>query len=380
MMYEFLSANRAELERRCREKVASRENRNATREQLDNGIPIFLEQLIQALELDQRQHPVSEGTQSPAADDRVADHSAIDDSSTQHGQDLLQLGYTADQVVHDYGDLCQAASELAIDRGVTFDVAEFKTLNLCLDNAVAAAVIAYNRERELVLGDEQASATNERLGVFAHELRNHLSTATLAVTAIKAGNVGLGGATGAVLDRSLVALRTLVDRSLTEVRIGAGMNMQRRVFALNNFIGEIKYSAQLEARLTGCVLQVEAVDAALYLHADRELLFSAVGNLLQNAFKFSRVGGHVRLHARADGERIRIDVQDSAGGLPAGFSDTAFAPFTQAGSDRTGLGLGLSIAQRSVEANDGRLSVVSAPGVGCVFTIDLPRSDQPSDA
>jgi signal transduction histidine kinase len=378
MMYEFLSEHRAELERRCRTKVALRPNRAATPRQLDNGVPIFLEQLIHMLKLEKLSRPVPFGAPSRATHQITDLHAESDSSSAQHGQDLLDLGYTVDQVIHDYGDLCQAASELAIDCNVSFAVAEFKTLNLCLDNAVAAAVLAYNRERDLMLGDQQESATNERLGFFAHELRNHLGTATLAVTAIKAGNVGLSGATGAVLERSLVALRTLIDRSLTEVRIGAGMTMQRRVFALSNFIGEIKYSAQLEAELNGCTLLVEPVDPQLFINADRDLLFSALGNLLQNAFKFSDRGAQVTLRGYLADEHIRIDVEDTGSGLPAGFSDTAFAPFTQAAANRNGLGLGLSIAQRSVEANGGRLSVVSVAGSGCVFTIDLPRSVQPS--
>jgi len=378
MMYQFLSDNRAELELRCREKVALRSDRWATREQLDNGIPIFLEQLIGTLEREMHSRPAVPGAAMAPWTARAANpHGALDFSSARHGQDLLALGYTVDQVIHDYGDLCQAASELAIARGITFAVTEFKVLNLCLDNAVASAVSAYNRERDLMLGDQQAMATNERLGFFAHELRNHLSTATLAVTAIKAGDVGLGGATGAVLDRSLVALRNLIDRSLTEVRMGAGITMQRRVFALNNFIGEIKYSAQLEAQIHGCTLLVEPVDPLLFLDGDRDLLFSALGNLLQNAFKFSAAGAQVTLCAQAFGERIHIDVRDSGDGLPAGFSDSAFDSFTQAGGNRDGLGLGLSIAQRSVEANDGRLSVVSEAGVGCVFTIDLPRAAAP---
>ena len=379
MMYEFLSENRAELERRCREKVALRTDRRATRQQLDNGIPIFLEQLIGTLEREKRGRPATPGSAvvaSPAP--QAVARGELDSSSAQHGQDLLALGYTVDQVIHDYGDLCQAASELAIARGVTFAVAEFKVLNLCLDNAVASAVSAYNRERDLMLGDQQALATNERLGFFAHELRNHLGTATLAVTAIKAGNVGLAGATGAVLDRSLVALRTLIDRSLTEVRIGVGMTMQRRVFAVHHFIGEIKCSAQLEAQLNGCTLLVEPVDPQLLINADRDLLFSALGNLLQNAFKFSDRGAQVTLRAYFAGERVRIDVQDTGAGLPPGFSDRAFEPFTQAAANRNGLGLGLSIAQRSVEANGGRLSVVSVEGSGCVFTIDLPRCTESS--
>jgi len=54
-----------------------------------------------------------------------------------------------------------------------------------------------------------------------------------------------------------------------------------------------------------------------------------------------------------------------------------FLPFTQCGEDRSGLGLGLAICRRSVEANHGILGVRDVPGVGCVFTIDLPRHSLP---
>jgi len=125
---------------------------------------------------------------------------------------LLQHGFTVDQVVHDYGDLCQAITELAVARGAAIQVEEFRTLNRCLDNAIADAVTEFAEQRDLSFADGRVQTLNERLGSFAHELRNPVSTATLAFTVIKAGNVGAAGATGAVLDRSLVAMRNLIDR------------------------------------------------------------------------------------------------------------------------------------------------------------------------
>jgi histidine kinase/DNA gyrase B/HSP90-like ATPase len=59
--------------------------------------------------------------------------------------------------------------------------------------------------------------------------------------------------------------------------------------------------------------------------------------------------------------------------LPTGSADQMFLPFTQSAADKSGLGLGLAISRRSVEANDGVLRVRDVPGSGCVFTIDLPR-------
>jgi signal transduction histidine kinase len=102
-----------------------------------------------------------------------------------------------------------------------------------------------------------------------------------------------------------------------------------------------------------------------------------VGNLLQNAFKFTRSRTEVTLNAYAVADRILIDVEDGCGGLPPGDTERMFKPFIQNAADKTGLGLGLSIARLSVDANGGILSVRNIPGTGCVFTIDLPRHSLP---
>jgi signal transduction histidine kinase len=299
------------------------------------------------------------------------------ETAAEHGRELLQHGYTVEEVVHDYGDLCQSVTDLAFEKNVEIKVDEFRTLNRCLDNAIATAVTEFGYQRDFVVADQQADALNIRLGYFAHELRNLLSTATLSLAVIKAGNVGLAGATGAVLDRSLVGLRTLIDRSLAEVRMTAGLPVQHELFSLAEFIGEVKLAGELEAQVKGCVLFVSDVDPRLAVDADRDLMFSAVGNLLQNAFKFTHPGTEVTLNAYSMANRILIDVEDNCGGLPAGDAEHMFHPFTQTGDDKSGLGLGLSIARRSIEANAGILSVRDVPGSGCVFTIDLPRHTMP---
>jgi signal transduction histidine kinase len=285
----------------------------------------------------------------------------------------MQRGFTVDQVVHDYGDLCQAITDLAFELGIAIEIDEFRTLNRCLDNAIADAVTEFITQRDYVVADRQATVFNETLGQFSHELRNHLNTAMLAVTVIKAGNVGLTGATAAVLDRSLVGLRNLIDRSLSEVRMSSQMPLVRHLYSLADFIEEIKLSASLEADLKQCTFSVAKVDEQLAVDVDKDLLSSAIGNLLQNAFKFTRPSSNVTLTSHASGDRIHIDVADQCGGLPENQENEIFDAFTQRCDDRSGLGLGLSIARRSVEANAGTLSVRDIPGSGCVFTIDLPR-------
>ena len=109
------------------------------------------------------------------------------------------------------------------------------------------------------------------------------------------------------------------------------------------------------------------------VRADEQLLHSAVSNLLHNAFKFTRKHGQVSLKSFATGGHVFIEIGDECGGLPEGKAQAFFAPFEQHGANRTGLGLGLSISRRAVEAMGGALRVRDLPGEGCVFTIDLPR-------
>lgn len=114
------------------------------------------------------------------------------------------------------------------------------------------------------------------------------------------------------------------------------------------------------------------------IKADRLVLASVVGNLLQNAFKFTRPRTIVTLRVCASAERVLIEIQDECGGLPDGNARALFRPFEQRGADRTGLGLGLPFTRRGAEANDGRLYARNLPGEGCVFTVDLPRVPFPA--
>ena len=372
MLYHFLNDNREELIARCRTKVALRASSGTPDNELDHGVTIFLEQLIRTLQLEDSNDPMRSRTISGPSGGLPA-LSEMSESAGLHGRELLTHGYTVDEVVHDYGDLCQAISDLAFERSEAVTIDEFRTLNRCLDNAIANAVTEFGYQHDAVIAEAQAVALNERLGFLAHELRNQLCTATLALSLIKQGSVGLSGATGATLDRALVAMGSLIDRSLAEVRMKVGMPLQERLYPLSTFIADIAQSASLEARLRSCVLSVSGVDPLLAIKVDRDLLASAAGNLLQNAFKFSPAGSEITLDAYAVSDRIFIDVEDRCGGLSEEHMHTLFQPFVQAGEDKSGLGLGLSISRRSVEANHGQLTVRSIPRSGCIFTISLPK-------
>ena len=371
MLHEFLETNRAELIARCRAKVARRPAPRPTAREMEHGIPLFLGQLIETL---REEHPSGVGIRPANAAVRVSTLAA---SAARHGQELLQHGFSVDQVVHDYGDLCQAATELAIEMKAPVSVGEFQTLNRCLDDAIAEAVSEFGWQRDRALSEECTRATNEQLGFLAHELRNYLNTAILSFAALKRGGVGVDGSTSAVLDRSLLGLRGLIDRALVDVRLSAGLPSHFTDLPVDRFIAEVRVAAILDAVGKKCEFTVLPVEPGLAVRADRELLYSALSNLLQNAFKFTRAHSHVTLGARGKGDRVLFEVEDECGGLVPGMAERMFVPFEQGNTDRGGLGLGLSISRRAVEAIGGTLSVRDHPGRGCVFTIDLPRHDSP---
>ena len=373
VLHEFLSAHRDDLIARCRAKVQSRRAPKATDAELEHGIPMFLDQLVKTLLVEQSSEPHESHRVSGPSDGGKSASSEIGSTAAQHGLELLHHGFTVDQVVHDYGDLCQVVTAMAFEHAVPIQAIEFQTLNRCLDNAIADAVTEYSYARELAVTEKGARVFNERLGFLGHELRNFVHTAQLAFDAVQRGKVGAVGATGDLVNRSLLGIRALLDRTLADVRVAAEIPVHVQLFSLADFVAEVTVSASLEAHSRNCKLTVVGVDPRLAVDADRALLISAVSNLLVNAFKFTVPRSEVSLHAYGISNRILIDVEDHCGGLPPGIMDSMFLPFTQGSSDKSGLGLGLSIARRVVEANKGTLSVRDRPGSGCVFTIDLPR-------
>jgi hypothetical protein len=362
MLYQFLRANQQDLVERCRAKVAVRRAPRPTEAELEHGIPLFLQQFIDML---QAHLPSSPATMLSSA--------------TQHGDELRQKGFTVAQVIHDYGDLCQAITELAVEREASIRPEKFGALNRCLDDAIAAAVTEHVRQREELIQAECTRDAEERLALLAHELRNLLHIASLSFEVIKRGRVAINGTTGALHERALRGLSSLIDRALAEARFSAGIRKEQ--VHLDRFIEDVELAAGLEADALEVHLSVSPVDPGVAVHADPEILASVLANLLQNAFKFTRQNGceEVSLRVRQDADRVFIEVEDQCGGLEPGAPEELFRPLARRRvhprpGHPSGLGLGLTICQRGVEANDGELHVRSLPGKGCVFSVELERT------
>ena len=354
VLADFVRSNRYAIIARAQSRVATRTSPKPSAAELKSGVPVFLDQLGDALVL--------------AESSTVIDHEELRTTARRHGADLFRLGLTIAQVVRDYGDVCQAITELAVEQHAPIPPGEFRTLNLCLDDAVASAVTEYARQGDT----SNAHAGTERLGILAHELRNLLNTAALAFETIRSGQVPPSGSTGIVLGRCLMGLRDLIDRSLADVRLDAGIKHLEPI-SVATFVEEVEISALIQAQALGLHLSVVSVDPTVTIEGDRQILAAAISNLLHNAFKFTRKGGTISFTAHATTDRVLFEVEDQCGGLPPGKTETLFLPFQQHGSDRSGVGLGLAICVKAAKANGGELRVHDLPGEGCVFTLDLPR-------
>src|SRR6478672_1138091 len=264
MLYDFITTHRDQIITRCRQRVATRPGSPPTQAEPNYGVPLFLDQLVNTLR--------SKGQPNLA----------ISTTAARHGHDLLLKGFTVSQVVHDYGDVCQTITELALETNAPIDTGDFRTLNRCLDEAIAGAVTVYGRESEQSSLDGQTERGNQRMGFFVHEVRNLLSTAIFAYRVLQTGNVGIGGSTGAVLDRSLRSLQDLIVRSLDEVRLTAGIQ-NREQTSVADFIAALTDAAILDASARERTLTIPPVEEALAIEIDRKVMSAVVVNLLQNA-------------------------------------------------------------------------------------------------
>jgi hypothetical protein len=177
MLDDFISTNRDELIQRCRAKVATRSSPPPTADEIERGVPLFLDQLVDEIRV------------GPSKTDEISK------SAVQHGHDLFLQGFTISEVVHDYGDVCQSITDLAVERSAPISPDDFRTLNRCLDDAIAGAVTEYSREQDVPREGE------------LHQLRHLADAALTAFEVLQTGNVGVRGTTGALIHRNLTAIR-----------------------------------------------------------------------------------------------------------------------------------------------------------------------------
>jgi PAS domain S-box-containing protein len=272
------------------------------------------------------------------------------------------------------------------DRGRTFldSAGRAKTMTgACVD------ITHYVRAREaLRLADRQK---DDFLATLAHELRNPLAPLRTGLHLLQQSKSGLPQQASQVLGimrRQLDHMVHLVDDLLDIARIRQGkIVLQLDSLSLQSVLEQALESVQPLLDAQGHRVVWDGVDPALRVTGDLTRLVQVVGNLLNNAAKYTPRGGRVTLRGgAADGTgMLLIEVADTGIGIPPDMIEHVFDRFTQVQQHvshaQGGLGIGLSVVKGLVEMHGGRVGAESAgPGAGSLFRIWLPRAETPAPA
>ena len=329
---------------------------SVARAELLDRMPDFVDQIIAAL------HP----TAIPLP--------PTGEIAEEHGAQRLGIGFDVGEVIREYGLLHRCILDIAERAGHTPTLREQGIIARWLSTGIADAVAQYVKQRDI----ETQRQTSEHLGFIAHELRNPLATARMAFVRMQQAAPELMAANARwadVLDRNLRRTMDQINNVLGQASLQLGVEPAIQRVDLKPFLEELVADAEAESQSRGITVTLSVSDG-IGLEIDPRLMRSAISNLLNNALKFSRPSSYVDLIVTRPAGRVLIDVIDACGGLPPGKAEELFKPLVQRSENRSGYGLGLAIALQAVEAHHGAIRIRDRPGVGCVFTIDLPATER----
>jgi signal transduction histidine kinase len=231
-------------------------------------------------------------------------------------------------------------------------------------NAMAEELV-HQREQQLAF-----------LAAVAHDLKNPLTALKLAATAgLRREDVDPDSRRAlALVSRQVDQLDRIVTDLLDATRIEAGQ------LELRPEIHDLRAVVREAAELFGTAseahpIRVQLPEGPLLASCDLTRIAQVLNNLVSNAIKYSPRGGPVTIALAARGEFAILSVADRGIGIAAEDRDALFEPFRRMGPSRdviAGVGLGLSVARRIVEAHGGRIAVESTPGAGATFRVTLP--------
>lgn len=348
----LLKSRRQELLDRWSE-TTRRENSadSVSHAELLDRIPVFVDELIAALNPEAIPLP------------------AFGESALEHGGQRLSLGFNVAEIIREYGHLHRCVIDISHEAGHLIDAREQGVIARWLNSGIVHAVSQYITIRDAEL-HRQAS---EHLGFIAHEIRNPLSSASMALRLLQAGALAGGGRVVEALERNLKRTLDVIDNALDHASLRMGLTPRIERVKLRPFFEDMETETQPEAQAKN--IQVShSLAEDLAIDVDPRLLRSAVSNLIRNAIKFTSPDGAIEIRAYLHGARILIEVEDGCGGLPPGRAEDLFLPLVQRGPDQSGFGLGLAITLQAAQAHNGNVTVHDRPGKGCVFTIELPAS------
>jgi len=284
----------------------------------------------------------------------------------EHALTRVRLGFDIDQLVHEFVTLRRVAQEIAIDPSDGLQIVMLADL---IDAAIATSVKSYVESRDY----RTRQLEEEHLGFLTHELRNPLTTASLAASQLRK-DPGLNPRSTRVLDlldHGLDRTKELIEQALLAGKLEAGQ-AQPVIEDLRavDVIEEALTAAGAEALRKGLVLETK-FDRQIVVRGDSKLIVSAVQNLADNAVKFT---DHGRVEITLEGREAEavIHVRDNCSGISAAELEKIFEPYERGSSGKPGTGLGLAIARRAITLIGGTIGAESTERQGCHFWITVP--------
>jgi len=355
----LLEAQRNEILARWLGRI-SREHgdKELSNAELRDHLPNFFDQVLSALRASQTLVAQEETSEPPAA-------------SSAHGTQRLRVGFDVVEVVREYEILTECILDEIEAKGGAVSTHAFRRVQRLVNAGRAEAISAYIERRDA----EAVDAHVRHIAFIAHELRNPLAPAFMALTALRRNARPEDEWALSAVMRNLTTLRDLIDQVLVHDRLEARLQLQREQLDIRALIEQAIIDASLTARQRQLEILIHA-PAALPYAGDPRVLRSAISNLLGNAIKFTHEGEKIAIRAERRNAAVSLEIEDRCGGLPEGNTQDLFKPFLQRGEDRSGFGLGLAIVKQGIEAHGGKVSVTNLRGKGCVFSLELP--DEPS--
>ena len=230
---------------------------------------------------------------------------------------------------------------------------------------------------------EKASAGKSRLlANVAHEIKSPIGGVIGIGDLWSSGQLGpvtpTQGEMAAMLVKTARQIETLTHDLLDVARAESGaVQMDLRPVDVAGVVEDVRRTVALQKDAEGLTLTAERGDEDLVALADSIRLSQVVGNLVTNAVKYGASGKVVTLRTRRVGRNIRVEVIDRGPGLSPDKQAQLFEPFNRLGLERStieGHGIGLTLAKRLTELQNGEIGVISAPGEGATFWIELPAA------